>query len=141
MDALGIRIEFHLTPFQDLIKEIESAKFQICFAGFGGNPSGYIELFQLYGKAPRSTNIPHFQLAAYDLLVEQFLRSARPDEQIALARKMSDIADAYMPIFPALFRLENDYVQPWLMGFSPPLWNNNWKYLDIDVAKRNASVR
>jgi len=141
MDALGIRIEFHLTPFQDLIKEIESAKFQICFAGFGGNPSGYIELFQLYGKAPRATNIPHFQLAAYDALVEQFLQSARSDEQIALARKMSDIADAYMPIFPALFRLENDYVQPWLMGFSPPLWNNNWKYLDIDVAKRNASMR
>ena len=38
MDALGVRMEFHVTPFQDMIKEIESAKFQICFAGFGGNP-------------------------------------------------------------------------------------------------------
>lgn len=141
MDALGIRFEFHLTPFQDLIKEVESGKFQICFAGFGGNPSGYAQLAQLYGKSSRATNLSHFRLAAYDALVEQFLKSSRPDEQIALARRMSEIADAYMPIFPALFRLENDYVQPWLTGFSPPLWNNYWKYLDLDVARRNAATR
>ena len=46
-----------------------------------------------------------------------------------------------MPILSALFRLENDYVQPWLQGYSPPLFNNYWKYLDIDVAKRNALAR
>ncbi len=141
MRAIGIRMEFHVTPFQEMVKEIDSAKFQVCFVGFGGNPSGYIELFQLYSKAPRVTNISRFALPAYDALMEEFLRSERTDEQIALARKMREIAGAYQPIFSALFRLENDYLQPWLQGYSPPLFNNYWKYLDIDVAKRNALTR
>ena len=141
MRALGIRLDFHVTPFQDLVKEIESAKFQVCFIGFGGQPSGYLELFQLYGKAPRTTNISRFRSPTYDALMEDFLRSERPEEQIALARKMGEIASAYQPILSALFRLENDYVQPWLQGYSPPLFNTYWKYLDIDVAKRNALAR
>ncbi len=141
MRAIGIRLDFHVTPFQDMVKEIESEKFQVCFVGFGGKPSGYLELFQLYSKAPRTTNISRFALPAYDALMEDFLRSERTDEQIALARKMGEIALAYQPILSALFRLENDYVQPWLQGYSPPLFNTYWKYLDIDVAKRNALAR
>jgi ABC-type transport system substrate-binding protein len=141
MRAIGVRMEFHLTPFQEMIKEIDSGKFQVCFAGFGGNPSGYIELFQLYSKAPRVTNYTRFALPAYDALTEDFLRSEHADRQIALARKMREIALAYQPMISALLRLENDYVQPWLLGYAPPLFNNYWKYLDIDVAKRSALTR
>jgi len=141
LDALSIRTVFHMTPFQDMVKEIESEKYEVCFAGFGGNPSGYIELFQLYSKAPRTTNISRFRLPAYDALVEDFLRSERQDEQVALARKARAIAEAYVPSFPAIFRLESNYLQPWLEGFAPVLFNNYWKYLDIDVAKRNALMR
>ena len=141
MSAIGIRMEFHVTPFQEMVKEIDSGTFQVCFVGFGGNPSGYIELFQLYSKAPRVTNVSRFTLPAYDALMEDFLRSERADDQIVLARKMREIAGAYQPVFSALFRLENDYLQPWLQGYAPPLFNNYWKYLDIDVAKRNALAR
>ena len=33
----------------------------------------------------------------------------------------------------SIFRLENDFVQPWLKGFTPPVFNTYWKYLDIDL--------
>ena len=30
----------------------------------------------------------------------------------------------------------NNYIQPWLMGFSPFVFTSYWKYLDIDLARR-----
>jgi hypothetical protein len=49
---------------------------------------------------------------------------------------MSELARTYMPMLPAIFRLENDFVQPWLRGFSPPVFSTYWKYLDIDLDRR-----
>ena len=136
MDAIGVRMEFHVTPFQDAIKEMEQGKFQIIYRGFGGTPSGYPELLQLFSKQPRRINSGLFKLAEYDRAAEQFLRSATPAEQMAAARKMSDLARTYTPLLPAIFRLENDFVQPWLLGFSPPIFSTYWKYLDIDLKRR-----
>jgi hypothetical protein len=39
---------------------------------------------------------------------------------------------------PAIFRLQNDFVQPWLLGFSPQVFSTYWKYLDIDLARRES---
>jgi hypothetical protein len=49
---------------------------------------------------------------------------------------MSDLARTYMPELPVIFRLENDFVQPWLLGFRPPTFGTYWKYLDIDLARQ-----
>jgi oligopeptide transport system substrate-binding protein len=136
MDAIGLRMDFHVTPFQDAIKEMQQGQFQIIFRGFGGSPSGYPELLQLYSKQPRRINAGLFNLPEYDRAAEQFLRSGTAQEQIAAARKMSELARTYMPMLPAIFRLENDFVQPWLRGFSPPVFSTYWKYLDIDLDRR-----
>ncbi len=139
MDAIGIRMDFHVTPFQDAIKELERGQFQIYFGGFGGSPSGYPELLQLYSKQPRRINVGQFKLAEYDRAAEQFLRAATEAEQLAAARTMNELARTYMPMLPAIYRLENDFVQPWLQGFNPPVFSTYWKYLDIDLAaRRNA---
>ena len=137
MDAIGLRTEFHILPFQDMVKELEKGKFQMYQGGFGGSPSGYNELAQLHGRQPQRVNIVQFKHEAYDRAAEQFLRSATDDEQIAAARTMSEIARTYMPLLPVYFRLENNYVQPWLMGFSPFVFTSYWKYLDIDLTRRN----
>ena len=123
-------------PFQDAIKEMQQGQFQIIFRGFGGSPSGYPELLQLYSKQPRRINAGLFNLPEYDRAAEQFLRSGTAAEQIAAARRMSDLARTYMPMLPAIFRLENDFVQPWLRGFSAPIFSTYWKYLDIDLDRR-----
>jgi hypothetical protein len=52
---------------------------------------------------------------------------------------MIELARTYMPELPAFFRLENDFVQPWLLGFSPQVFSTYWKYLDIDMARREAA--
>ncbi len=141
MDAVGLRIDFHVTPFQDAIKELEKGKYQMYFGGFGGSPSGYPELLQLFSKQPQRVNVAQFKFAEYDRAAEQFLRSATDAEQIATARKMSELAGTYMPVLPAIFRLENNFVQPWLLGFRPPIFATYWKYLDIDLARRQRAGR
>jgi oligopeptide transport system substrate-binding protein len=139
LDAVGLRIDFRLTPFQDAIKELEKGQFQMYFGGFGGSPSGWPELFQLYSKQPQRVNVSQFKLDEYDRAAEKFLRSASDAEQIAAARKMTELARTYMPQLPTIFRLENDFVQPWLLGFSPQVFSTYWKYLDIDLARRESA--
>jgi ABC-type transport system substrate-binding protein len=138
LDAVGLRTDFHVTPFQDAIKELEKGQFQMYFGGFGGSPSGYPELLQLYSKQPQRINVSQFKLPEYDRAAEEFLRSGTETEQIAAGRRMSELARTYMPELPVIFRLENDFVQPWLLGFRSPIFGTYWKYLDIDLAQRRA---
>ena len=140
MDAIGIRMSFRLAPFQDFIKELEAGKFQMYSGGYGGLPSGYAEFIQFYSKEPPTTNTTRFKSADYDAAFEEFLRSPGGPEQIATARKMNDIARTYVPVIPSIFRLENDFVQPWLKGFSPQVFTTYWKYLDIDLARRQKTA-
>ena len=141
MNAIGLRTQFRVTPFQDFIKETDAGNFQVKVDGFGGSPSGYAELMQLYSHEPPTINGSRFSSAEYDRAMEQFLRSATDAEQIAAARKMSELALMYMPMLPAVFRLENDFVQPWLQGFRPQVFSTYWKYLDIDLAQREQAGR
>jgi len=136
MDAIGLRMDYRLTPFQDLIKDLEGGKFQLYFGGYGGIPSGYAQLMQLYGKEPPSVNASRFNSADYDRAMEEYLRSGRDAEQIATARRMSEIAKNFVPIIPTIFRLENDFVQPWIDGYRPQMFQTYWKYLDVDLARQ-----
>ncbi len=141
MDAIGVRMEFRVTPFQDAVKEMIAGKYQLAFVGQGGAPSGYVVLIPLWGEAAPAVNISRFKLPEYDAAFAQFLRAAESPAQIAAARKMTDLAQAYMPMLPAVFRTETNYVQPWVQGFSPPVFNPYWKYLDIDLARRQGRTK
>jgi ABC-type transport system substrate-binding protein len=140
MDAIGLRMQYRLTPFQDLIKDLEAGKFQMYFGGYGGTPSGFGELVQLQSKEPPTVNASRFRSADYDRAMEEFVKSPTEAGQIAAARRMWDIARTFVPIIPLIFRLESDFVQPWVQGFSPPVFKTYWKYLDIDLARRRQAT-
>ena len=71
-------------------------------------------------------------------VIERFMRTRDPAEQLAAARRMAEIERTYVPTIPVIFRLENYFVQPWLTGFRPNRFDTYWKYLDVDPAKRPA---
>lgn len=139
MDAIGVRMEFRMTPFQDAIKELENGKFQLFQGGYGGLPSGYAQLIQLSSKEPPSVNVSRFSLPEYDRALDDYLRTPSPAAQVAAARKMSEIAQTYVPLSPVIFRLENDYVQPWVLGFNPQKFQTYWKFMDLDLERRSAA--
>lgn len=136
MDAIGIRIDFRVAPFQDFVKELIAGKYQMSAAGFGGIPTGDVILELLDSRQPPFANQSRFKSAEYDQWVDRFLRSATASEQITAARSMTAIARAYMPLLPTIFRRENDFVQPWLHGFRPQVFSTYWQYMDIDLDRR-----
>ena len=57
--------------------------------------------------------------AAYDTAYEQFLRTPAGPARISLARKMSDISQAYMPMILHTYGVGNVLYYPWLQGYWP----------------------
>jgi hypothetical protein len=49
---------------------------------------------------------------------------------------MNEMARAYMPLLPTIFRRENDFVHPWLQGFRPQVFSTYWQFMDIDLDRR-----
>jgi len=69
------------------------------------------------------------------------MRAATEAERVSAARIMSEIANNYAPFIPLVVRLDNWFVQPWISGFSPPVIQTHWKYMDIDVTRQSTKRR
>jgi hypothetical protein len=83
-----------------------------------------------------------FGSAGYDRAMEAYPRSADAAGQVAPASRVSGAAATDVPIVPAIFRLENDFVQPWALGFRPPILETHRKHLELDLARqRQAGAR
>jgi oligopeptide transport system substrate-binding protein len=142
MEAIGLRLQFRELPIQDLLKESAAGHYQLlhgascCFA-----PLGYTILQLLYGKSPPDLNRSRFNLPEYDRAMEEYLRTPTGPAQIAPARTMSQLALNYAPMVPTVVRLLNSFVQPWLLGFYPSDIQVYWKYLDIDLGRRQSAMR
>jgi ABC-type transport system substrate-binding protein len=141
LDTIGLRSDFHITPFQDSIKELEGGKFQIYWGGYGGVPFGYPQLWQLDGRQPVTVNVSRFKLPEVEKLTDAFFASSDEAGRIAAARTASEIAATYVPVMPTIFRQENDFTQPWVLGYAPMRFTNYWKYLDIDIARQHQAQR
>jgi ABC-type transport system substrate-binding protein len=134
--AVGLRAQFRELPAQDQFKEMEAGQFQMSIAGWGGSPLGFLQLAQLQGNQPPRVNKSRFAMGEYDQLYELMLRDPDRQKQTALSRQMSQLAQIYMPLIPHVAEVDNDFVQPWVLGFFPHDFPSYWKYLDIDLAKQ-----
>ena len=126
--------------FNDLLKRSTAGQLMMFNLGFrASEPSGYSSLTTLWGKSPPDTNRARFRNADYDEAFEPFLRTPDGPERIALARRMSEVVNAYVPIVLQVFPVGNAFTQPWLLGYNPSPFGFTWKYMDIDLVKRKAA--
>jgi oligopeptide transport system substrate-binding protein len=135
--AVGIRAQFRELPPQDQLKEMQAGQFQMGIRGFGGTPLGYRTLAQLQGTQTPVVNPSRFRMAEYDELYQQMLREPDVRKQTVLSRRMSELAQIYTPLIPHVVEIDNNFVQPWVLGFYPNDFTSYWKYLDIDPTKQN----
>ena len=137
MEAVGIRTAFRELQFQEMSKAAFAGQYQVLQGmSWGGSPLGTGIFRQLYGREPPAMNKARCTLAEYDIALEQFMHLPTGPEQLAPARRMSEIALAYAPMAPTVVRLVNGFSQPWLQGCYPsPFWYY-WKYYDIDLVRR-----
>jgi len=142
MAAIGLKMTVKTQQFNELLNQSNAGQLMMFNLGYrASEPSGYSSLMTLWGKAPPDTNRARFRNADYDAAFEAFLRTPDGPERIALARRMSDVANAFVPIVLQVFPVGNAFAQPWLLGYHPAPFGFTWKYMDIDVAKRKAAGR
>jgi len=144
MDAIGIRIEFIKQKWPDLLKMSQAGKLQMWHVGrTQATRDGGTGLEILASKNIRNTmNDSRFSLPEYDKLFEQSRLLPDSPERTALYRKMSELALAYAPLVLGIYRYENLVAYPWVLGFKRNAFMAHpWKYLDIDLAKRNAALQ
>jgi ABC-type transport system substrate-binding protein len=138
MDAIGIRMQVVQQSFAELLNLSRAGKLPMFNLGYRSlEPSGFQILQTLWSQSPRDTNPSQFREPAYDTAYEAFLRTPAGPERVALARKMSEISQAYMPMLLHTFGVGNVLYHPWVQGYWPSPFGFSWKYLDIDVAMRD----
>jgi ABC-type transport system substrate-binding protein len=104
-------------------------------------PSGYEILKTLWGKGSADTNRSRFRNAEYDATFEKFVATPDGPERLALARRMTEIVAAYVPMTLHTHGIANVLAQPWVIGYAISPFGQAFKYLDLDVAKRSAAGR
>jgi ABC-type transport system substrate-binding protein len=140
MDAIGIRMEVVQKNFSELINMSRAGQLMMFNLSYRSlEPSGYEILQTLWSRSPRDSNPSQFANADYDHAYEQFLQTPAGPDRVTLARRMSDISQAYMPMQLWTFGIGNTLLYPWVEGFWPSQYGFSWKYLDIDLAKRKAA--
>ena len=138
MTAIGLKMTINSRPFSELLKQSNAGQLMMFNLGFRAtDPSGYDSLATLWGKSPDATNRARFRNADYDAAYERFLRTADVKERTALARRMSEIVSAYVPMTMQVYPIGNVFTQPWLLGYYPSQFGFTWKYMDIDLARKS----
>ena len=143
LEAIGIRITIKKAPVPELRKLGKQGKLQMRLDGWQADYPDAENFFQLlYGPNAGQANYSRFALAQFDRMYEQ--TAAMPDspERDALYRKMSKLVLVYAPWRLAVHRLQNHLIHPWVAGYKKhPFVQTHWRYLDIDVARREAAMR
>ena len=139
MDAIGIRMVFKKAKWPDLLKQSKLGKLQIKgSAWIADYPDADNFLQLLYGPNAGQANDARFKLPAFDRLYEQARRLPDSPTRNQLYRKMTELMLAYAPWKLGVHRVGSSLVHPWVIGFKPhPLLRAQWKYIDIDVARRD----
>jgi oligopeptide transport system substrate-binding protein len=140
MDAIGLRMQVEQKTFSELNNDSRAGKLPMFNLGYRSlEPSGYQILQTLYGTMPPDTNPSQFARPEYDAAYEEFLRTPSGPGRIARARKMSEVAQAYLPVMVTTFGVGNTLLYPWVQGYWPSQFGFSFKYLDLDIAKRKAA--
>jgi len=135
--AIGLRMTVNTQQFNDLLRQSKAGQLMMFNLGYrASEPSGFSILTTLWGKSPPDINLPRFRNADYDAAFEQFLRTPDGPERSGLAKRMSDIVNAYVPIVMQVYPVGNAFAQPWLLGYHPSQFGFTWKYMDIDLLRK-----
>jgi ABC-type transport system substrate-binding protein len=138
--ALGVRIDIVLVHQSELVRMTQAAQFQLSFGAWNMDyPDGEDFFVIMHGPAAGFANFSHFTLPEYDRLFEQSQKMVDSPERNAIYRKLDKLSFAYMPMVLHLYLSRSAVNHAWLSGYIPhPVHVEPWKYIDIDMAMRQA---
>jgi len=141
LDAIGIRINFKSDNYAEVVKAARLGKVQMFETNWIADYPDGDNFFQLlYGPNTGRTNYARFNLPAFNRLYEQSRALGDSPQRNRLYRQMAQAASAYTPWVLRIHPLSADLRYPWVKNYKRhPVENTAWRYLDIDVAQRQAA--
>ena len=134
LDAVGLRIEFDISTWPELLKKSRAGTLMMWGYGWtAGSPDGGFFLSIAYGPNASEANDPRFALARFDRLFEK--QRAMPDgpQRDAVMREAKDLLVAYMPYKVHSHSVAVDLVQPWTHGYwRHPFMRDIWRFVDVE---------
>jgi ABC-type transport system substrate-binding protein len=138
MTRIGIRVDFLVQKWPDLLKMGRAGKLQMWPVGWitqYNEGDAFMQL--LYSKNIGQSNYSRFAFSEYDELYRKTKKIPAGPERTAIYRKMSEIVNAQNPWDLGVYRIENTLVRPWLEGYKKhAFFEHQWKYYDLDTAKQ-----
>ena len=139
VSGINVELNVRLVDFSQLIEAVKSKKAQMFSFAWGSDyPDAENNLAILYGpnEAPGANSF-NYKSPEFDRLYEQILSMPDTPERTAIYEKMRDIVIEDVPYIGSMARIRYYLVRPWLKNCKPTeVFNNWWKYLDIDESKR-----
>ncbi len=135
MTALGIRIEFKIAKWPELLKASRAGKLMMWGVGWSaGAPDADTFLSLGYGPNKGQANHARFDLPAFNALYEKQRALPDGDERRAVMFDAARLMVAYMPYKVHVHRIFTDLAQPWVVGYHRNIFVREfWKYVDIDT--------
>jgi len=140
MDAVGLRIGFDAAQWPEQLKASRAGTLMMWSLGWGSGPDGLNGLVRLHGPAAGGFNASRFSLPAFDAVYERLLALPDGAERQAQFVQAQRLSVAYMPEKVLFHRVASFLAQPWVDGYRPPVFGEDWyHWVDIDEAARAAA--
>ncbi|MFY9510895.1 MAG: ABC transporter substrate-binding protein [Rubrivivax sp.] len=127
MRAIGLRMQFEVAPFAELIKRSLAGKLMMWGFSWGaGNPDGDFYLGLAYGPNADQSNDARFRLPAFDRLYEA--QRVLPDgpERLALMQRATRLMLAYVPYIAHGHPYANDLMHAHVQGHRRHPFASDW---------------
>jgi ABC-type transport system substrate-binding protein len=133
MDAVGIRIEFEVATWPELLKRSRAGTLMMWGYSWSAPwPDGGFFLGIAYGPNASEANDPRFALPAFDRAFERQLVLADGPEREAEMRRAKDLLVAYLPYKVHAHRIAMDLVQPGTRHYwRHPFMRDIWRFIDV----------
>jgi ABC-type transport system substrate-binding protein len=141
MADIGIRMTFNnVKQLPDLRQQAMAGQVQsFTYGWLADYPDGedFLQLF--WSKSIGAGNYAMFRDAEYDRLYERIKTMPDTPERTELYRRMVHIIWVYAPWRVNSLIRGSVLIQPWVIGYKKhPFENEQFRYLDVDLARRQA---
>jgi len=138
LQAIGVRVRFAPAQFSEHLKAARAGRLQMWYLGSTAtDPDAQQQLARYFSGSIGESNIARFSHPAFDSIYRRMLDLPDGPERLALFRKASEIAVAYMPYRIHVNRIYNDFTRPWIEGYRQPFFREQvWHYIEVDGAQR-----
>jgi ABC-type transport system substrate-binding protein len=133
MDAIGLRLEVHISKFADNVKAAKQCQLMIWGAAWGADyPDGDNFMQLLYGPNIHQSNNGCYQSKAFDAFYVKSTQIPDSPERNRLFLEMSRQMEVDGAWSLNDTRMRNELIRPWVKGYKKhPIFNAEWPYLDI----------